>query len=415
MAKGLVVLDVDGVVLPGQFIMALARRQGWGVYIPTVVECLFFNLGRMKLETLLARTFGRLRGTPWEEVRGAYREMALSTGAREAIFALKAAGRRVILLSAGTPDELVKDLAARLGGDDGAGIITEVRDGCLTGKVGGELSRSGGKLSHVEREVLSMGVSWGDVVAVGDDPNNLLVMLKAGTSIGYHATYSVRRGAQLLVEDEDLRLIVPPALGEPRTKYPLVRLGGGRSWFREVFRKSLHMTAVLVAFLSPRFPIGMSVALLFAMAGYLVLEFWRLNGASLPLVRFVNRRAMRGSESRESAIAPLTLALGMLFALWCLPQRIGLACILIAAVADSGAAVIGSRWGKIPWTYNRFKTVEGSAVFFVSALVCSLVYVPLPEAMLLAAVSAFLESLPLRDWDNFITPVGTGLIAAFLF
>jgi phosphoserine phosphatase len=414
MAKGLVVLDVDGVVFPDQFILALAKRRGWLVYAATALDCLLFNLGRLTLERLLARTFHRLRGMPWAEVQRAYGRMTLSTGAREAIDRLKAADREVVLLSAGAPDALVKDLAERLGADDGAGIVTEVRTGRLTGRVGGELARSGGKLSYVARMVEERGIRWKDVVAVGDDPNNLPVMLRAGVSIGYHAAYNVRRRAQVLVEEDDLRHIVGPALGTSRHRFPLLYLSGKRKWLSEVFRKMLHLTAILVVILAPRYPIGVTFVLLWAMALYLVLEFWRLNGASFPLVRRVNRLAMRQYESRESAIAPLTLALGMLFALWCLPERIGLACILIAAVADSSAAVIGSRWGRIPWTHNRLKTIEGSSVFFVSALVCGLVYVPLPKALVLAVLSTMLESLPVQDWDNFITPVGTGLLAALL-
>lgn len=414
MAKGLVVLDVDGVVFPNQFVLALARRRGWLAYLMTVLECLLLNLGRLPLEKLLRRTFNRFEGMPWGEVREAYSQMKLSTGTTEAIRKLKDAGLDVVLLSAGAPDALVKDLAKRLNADDGAGIETEVKDGFLTGKVSGELSKSGGKLRLVERIVQEKKLRWRDVVAVGDDPNNLPVMMKSGLSIGYHAAYSVRQRAHVLVEEDDLRLIVEPALGQGKQKYPLLYISGKSRWFREVFRKILHLTAIMVAIVGPFHQMAVTGILVCAMGLYLVLEFWRLNGASLPFVQWVHRLAIRQHESRESAIAPLTLALGVLFALWCLPQNIGLACILITAVADSSAAIIGSRWGRIPWAYNKQKTVEGSSVFFLSALVCSIVYVPMPQALLLAAISTLLESMPLQDWDNFVTPVGTGFIAVLL-
>jgi len=411
---GVVVLDVDGVVFPGQFILNLARRRGWTVFPCTLADCLFFNLNRLSLERLLTRSFGRLRGLPWEEVLAAYSSMGISPGTRETVAELKKGGRYVVLLSAGVPDSLVKDLATHLGADEGAGIITEVLDGCLTGRVSGELARSGGKLGYVERLLAELGIPWSDVTVVGDDPNNLPLMRRAGRSVGFHATYTVRRAADELIEQDDLREMLSPGPRRAASQYPLHALPGRRPWLREVFRKLLHLTGLFVAVTAPRFPGVVSILLIIAMALYLVCEFWRLNGVGLPLVRSVSRLAMRRRESRESAIAPLTLALGVLFSLWCVPHAIGLACILIACISDSGAALIGSRWGKVPWAYNRFKTVEGSAVFLVSAVVCALVYLPWPQAMLLAAIATFIESLPLQDWDNFVVPAASGLAASLL-
>ena len=159
---------------------------------------------------------------------------------------------------------------------------------------------------------------------------------------------------------------------------------------------------------------GPSALLLVCSAIYVALEFQRLNGARLPRVRRLDKWVLRRDESRRAATAPLTLALGMLVALWCLPPRIAFPCILIAAVADSAASVIGARWGRVFWPHNRMKTLEGSIAFLISAVVCASVYLPLPGALLLAVTAAVLESLPLQDWDNFVTPVGSGLVAAAL-
>jgi dolichol kinase len=121
---------------------------------------------------------------------------------------------------------------------------------------------------------------------------------------------------------------------------------------------------------------------------------------------------MRRHERRGISLAPLTLALGVLTALWCFPAPVGMACILIAAVADSAAALIGTRWGRHRWPHDRVKSVEGSVAFFVSALVCASVYLPWTDSFFLALIATVFESLPLQDWDNFVTPVGAGLVAA---
>jgi len=423
---GIVVLDVDGVIFPGQLILSLARRRGVGSFLRTLCDCLLFNVGRIGVEELLNRSFRRLRGMSWEEVCRTYRRMAILPGSAEAIAAMRAAGRRVILLTAGVPDPLVKDLAARLGADLGAGMRLELKGGRLTGRVSGELARPTGKLDFVARAVEAAGLSWKDVTAVGDDRNNLPLMRRAGVSIGFRATQLVRREALALVDADDLTAILPRAL-EPAPGAELGRTGelgekcglpdrarAVRSWHREILRKTLHLPGAAVPFLAARAPLGTTALLLVCAAIYAVMEFWRLNGARLPLVRRLDKWVLRGNESRRAATAPLTLALGMLVALWCLPPLIAFPCILIAAVADSAASIVGARWGRAFWPYNRMKSLEGSTAFLISAVVCGWVYLPLPRALLLAVTAAALESLPLQDWDNFVTPVGTGLIAAAL-
>lgn len=411
-AKGLVVLDVDGVLFPDQFLLALARRRGWPAFVRTLGDCLLFNVGRLTVEALLRGGYGRLAGMPWTELCRAYREMPLAPGAAETVAALRRAGMRVILLTAGAPDELVKDLAARLGADAGAGIAVETRDGLLTGRVHGELITGTGKLDHVTRVIERAGLSWRQVVAVGDDPNNLGLMRRAGRGIGFHATYPVRHEADRLVESDNLAAILPHALPEGEALSAMEAAAARRPWHREVLRKLFHMTAAAVPFLVIRFPVTVSLLIVVAMALYMMSEFWRLNGVYIPVVHRINRMVMRRYESRGLATGPLTLALGVLFALWCLPPPIGLACILIAAVGDSCAAIVGSRWGRSWWPHNPRKSLEGSAAFLLSALICALVYLPFPQAVPLALTAAAIESMPLQDWDNFLTPVGAGMLLA---
>ena len=410
--KGLVILDVDGVLFKGQLLMALARRRGAWAFLRTIWDCVLFDIGRIPTEELLKRTYGRLRDMPWAEAWEVYARMPLTTGTAETIHALQSAGYRVILLTAGVPNPMVEDMISRLGADGGAGMDAATRKGMLTGRVAGELVRGDGKLRFVQRLVKREGFSWRNVVAVGDDPNNLPLMREAGVSVGFRATYSVRKKAQHLVEGDDLGAILPYVIGPQQQSSESATTMYRRPWRREILRKVLHLTSAAVPVLASRSLGWTSVLLLWAVALYLVTELWRVNGASLPLARRLAGWVMRQHDWRAIAMGPLTLALGVCVSLWCLPREIALACILIAAVADSVAAVVGKRWGQAALPYNRRKTVEGSAVFFASALTCALVYLPPDRALGLAILATLLESLPIQDWDNFITPVGTGLIAA---
>jgi phosphoserine phosphatase len=408
----LVVLDVDGVIFPAQFMIALARRHSPWSYVCTVTDCLLFNLGRIRLEALLRRSYGRLEGMPWETVCEVYRAMAVAPHAAEVIAELKAAGRQVILLTSGVPDPFVKDLAAALGADAGAGMLIEVKDGRLTGRVSGALARTNSKRDFVARLIEREGIPWRNVAAVGDDPNNLPLMRRAGISIGFHAVYSVRREVNHLVESDDLADILPCALGASGPHLLPQHPSATRSWYHEIARKGLHMSAIAVPFLAAWSVPGVTLLLLALSAGYLVLEFWRVHGVHLPLAHRVTQVVLRRAESRRLATAPLTLAFGMMVSLWCLPLLVAQACILIAAVADSAASIIGARWGRIFWSHNRLKSLEGSTAFVISAAVCATVYLPWRSAVPMAIIAAMIESLPLEDWDNFLMPVGTGLIAA---
>ena len=411
--RSLVIFDVDGVLFQGQFMIALARRRGMWTFLQAVWNCLLFDLGRIRLEKLLDRIYWRLRGMPWTEVCGVYRRMPITAGAAETIRALQSAGMRVILLTAGVPNPLVKDLARRLGADGGIGMHVHVRRDRITGRVSGVLTHSEGKAQLAARLVERYGIQWHDVIVIGDDPNNLPLIGRAVVSIGFHAASSVRRAARYLVDTDDLGGVLPYALGSYREGSDDL-LQARRLWRHEILRKVLHMTAAAVPFLAARLPVSISLLLLSSAALYLVSEFCRVNGAPLPFVRRLSDLVMRRRERREVATGPLTLALGAFVCLWCLPSEIGLACILIAAIGDSVAAVVGQRWGRVAWPHNRGKTLEGSAVFSVSAIACALVYLPLPTALALTVLATFFESLPVQDWDNFLTPVGSGMTVAVL-
>jgi phytol kinase len=96
--------------------------------------------------------------------------------------------------------------------------------------------------------------------------------------------------------------------------------------------------------------------------------------------------------------------------LYCIPM-------LLLTLADSAAALVGTTWGKHRYlTMGDYKTLEGSAAFFVVAFGC--IAVPLawftpasnPESMAVAALIAFavtvLEAAVGGGFDNLLIPLG---------
>jgi phytol kinase len=96
--------------------------------------------------------------------------------------------------------------------------------------------------------------------------------------------------------------------------------------------------------------------------------------------------------------------------LYCIPM-------LLLTFADSAAALVGTAWGRHRYlTMGEYKTLEGSAAFFVVAFAC--IAVPLawftpasnPESMAVAALIAFavtvLEAAVGGGFDNLLIPLG---------
>ena len=91
--------------------------------------------------------------------------------------------------------------------------------------------------------------------------------------------------------------------------------------------------------------------------------------------------------------------------------------MLVLALADAAAALVGTAYGKHRYqTWDDYKTLEGSAAFFVVA--CACIYFPLAlfteasnaqsaaVAVLVAMATTVLEASMGRGFDNLLVPLG---------
>lgn len=402
----LVICDVDGVILRGYFLLALARRKGLWAGLASALDCLLYEARILAIKTQLRRVYARTAGLEAEEMRHAYDSLRIVPGAEEAIAAMREAGQEVWLVSSGVPQEVVADLVERLGANGGEGIEVETRNGLLTGRVGGALTTSAGKLGFVEALQAERGIGWSDTAVVADDRGNLDIVKRARVGVGFRSTYTIRRHANHLVDDPDFaqvaHIVTAPhaAMRDERREVA--------SPLREVQRKLIHMLAALTVIVHPVFPNAIHPVLILAAMAYATEEVLRLNGASLPLLSPVARRVMRCGEARRMAVAPLTLAAGVLLSLALFPSQVAYAAILIVAVADSAASLVGINLGTTRLPYNRRKTVEGTLASLGAGVACALLYLPLWPALAAAAFGALIESLDFGAWDNLLLPIVAG-------
>jgi len=175
------------------------------------------------------------------------------------------------------------------------------------------------------------------------------------------------------------------------------------SWHREIYRKIIHVTAGLII-ISATYYLGYQEILFFALAllcGSILFElitFRSMSGVS---------RKSHGSIYFAVAFLLVTLFFGQInnefvrFGIWLL------------IVPDTLAALIGSRWGKQIESYG--KSILGSAVFFISALIVSYLFCTnIILSLALAIILTVVEFFSKKGIDNLLLPlVGSGLLYIF--
>lgn len=404
---GAVVLDVDGVVLSGQFFLALSRHRGLLCFFKTLRDALSFNAGHMTIHELLSKVYGRYRGLRTDLLAATLRHMNKTPNVGATIKRFKENGYTVLLLSSGIPDNLVKALAGELGADEGRGIDVHELNGRLTGRVSNQLTQTGGKLAFLNSWTKTRDIAMTDVTVVGDDINNLEIMAVAGRSIGFHATRKVRKHVGFLVEADDFSKVADLVLSgdsAPPDK-PVFQV--------ELRRRLIHMAAFAIPFLFEREPLLTLLGLVLAAVFFSFSEFLRLNGFRFPGIAGLTRLAIRSAEKRRFAVAPLALALGVLVCLFFEPP-IPVLAIGIIAFGDSVAGLVGQFAGRLRLPYNRKKTWEGTLAGFGVCLILCHAFLAWPQAIGVAAVAVLIESLPLGPWDNLVVPVIVALLCAGL-
>jgi dolichol kinase len=176
----------------------------------------------------------------------------------------------------------------------------------------------------------------------------------------------------------------------------------------------VHASALLIPFAAEAISKFAVLAVLAAVTVvYIVSEVLRLRGRQLPLITRFTLSMSRENEISGFVLAPVYLAIGVIFSLLVFPKNIAYASITIIAVGDPVASYVGGSLGRIQ---VRRKTLEGFAAGLIVSFVVALVWVPPYLALTGSAAGMLLELLGILD-DNLTIPIGAGsamLIASVL-
>ena len=203
MTEYLVVFDVDSTLIEDEVIELLAEVAGKRDEVAAVTERAM--AGELDFAQSLIERVATLAGLPDSVFADVQSRIRITTGAKETIAAIQAAGGKVGAVSGGFI-QLLSPLAAELNLDFARANELEVIDGKLTGKVVGKIIDRTAKADALNEWSAVSGLT--NTVAVGDGANDLGMMACADLGVAFNAKPIVREKADAVIEGNDLRKLL---------------------------------------------------------------------------------------------------------------------------------------------------------------------------------------------------------------
>ncbi len=191
-AKHLIVLDADSTLLQGEMIDLLAERHGCGAEVAAVTAAAM--AGEVDFAGALRQRVRLLAGMKEDDLEAVRSGIVLTPGARTLVRTLKRLGYEVAVVSGGFT-QLLGPLVDDLGIDHVAANTLAVKDGVVTGELGGPILDRAGKATALVTFAAAAGVPVARTIAVGDGANDIDMLAAAGLGIAFNAKPVVREAA----------------------------------------------------------------------------------------------------------------------------------------------------------------------------------------------------------------------------
>lgn len=201
----LAVFDFDSTLMQGETIAMIADRLGMRDNVQRATEAAM--RGETDFFESLRLRVGLLKGLKETIVNEICHSLPYTEGGKETIAVLKKAGYTVLCFSGGFKNATgyAKNI---LGYDEDFSNILHVKNGQLTGLVGGEMMFSDSKGHMIQKIQRILNVSSENTITVGDGANDLSMFKFAGTRVAFCAKEIVKKNADIIIEEKDLRLIL---------------------------------------------------------------------------------------------------------------------------------------------------------------------------------------------------------------
>ena len=203
----LVAFDFDGTLSETEMTVLLGEQSDVAEDMESITRRAME--GEIEYGESLRERVQLLAGLPTGTAAEALRSVALRPGAAELLSDLHAAGVSTAILTGGFERGVRHALrTAEVSVDAVIANNLEVADDALTGEVSGPLV-DGTKDVALTALASELGVSLGEVIAVGDGANDLAMLDVAGIGIGFSPKAAIRDECDIVVNDiDELRAVL---------------------------------------------------------------------------------------------------------------------------------------------------------------------------------------------------------------
>jgi len=185
---------------------------------------------------------------------------------------------------------------------------------------------------------------------------------------------------------------------------------GLQPWRRLFHAANGLLMAAALTWVVPSRPMALA-ALSLVLLALLLLDFVRLRDPRTNALFFRVFKPLVSPREAQKTASSTWYVVGILTALILFPVPVVIPGILVLALADPAASVLGRLWGR----HRLGKgSVEGTAIFSVVAFLVLLPFVPPPAAALGAMLTALVEILPLGLDDNLTIPLTVSALVFLL-
>lgn len=204
--KRMLLADMDSTMIGQECIDELADEAGVGAYVAGITARAMN--GELEFEEALRERVALLKGLDSGVIAKVLAErITFTPGGRELIATMKANGGYAALVSGGFT-AFTGHVAQALGFDEHRANTLHMADGLLAGTVAEPILGREAKVRALEEISARLGITAGDVMAVGDGANDLGMLGRAGAGVALHAKPSVAAQCDLRINHGDLTALL---------------------------------------------------------------------------------------------------------------------------------------------------------------------------------------------------------------
>lgn len=201
----LVLLDADSTLFNEEVIDLLAAKAGYAKEVSAVTERAM--AGELDFKEALVKRVSYLAGLSILDLKQVQSEVTITKGGAQLISELKLRGHIVAVISGGF-SEILDPIMSQLNIEFWSANTLEIKEGTLTGKVIGQIVDREAKAQYLLALANKHGIPIERTIAIGDGANDIDMVQSAGLGIAFCAKESLKRVAQVTIDQRDLSAVL---------------------------------------------------------------------------------------------------------------------------------------------------------------------------------------------------------------